>query len=386
MILKTTRLLKRRRALILGLTLAVMVTGIKVRPVLSQEQNYRFFQIYELPVLMLWGSPAECGEIHGKLFRLEIQRLIHQVMEKKFLGPRPQELRAEMRGYLQGGLARLPANIVSELQGLAQGAGVSLEDIYLLNFFAEAILFPACSSLGVEGSRTTDGHVLVAHNLDWPYLQGTPVLLLAYRTSGSIPYVALTLPGIPFPTLGINQAGLYVTLNTSFSIEPVPANGQFIFPRLRQALAEAEHLSRAQRLITQWPRFHGWNVILASASERRLLLVELGLQHRSSRRPQYGLLITTNHLLSPALRPIAQPPDPGSLQRYYRILHLAGAKSKLSVADLEDILLDPQVWEETVYSAVCDLNTLRLSVCPSHSRTYIPVDIKKILHSFPRRQ
>ncbi|MFP3867814.1 MAG: C45 family autoproteolytic acyltransferase/hydrolase [Desulfobacteraceae bacterium] len=385
MVLKIPKLSGRPRSLILALTAALMVTWIQVQPLLGQEQNYRFFRIYDLPVLMLWGSPAECGEIQGKLFRSEIQRLIHQVLEKKFLGPRPQELRIELKGYLKSGLARLPSTLVAELRGLAQGAGVSLEDIYLLNFFAESILFPACSTLGVDRTRAAGGHLLVAHNLDWPHLQGTPVVLLAYGTPGSIPYVALTLPGIPFPSLGINQAGLYATLNTSFSTEPLPSNGHFILPRLRQALGEAEHLTLAQRLITQWPRFHAWNVLLASGSEHRLLLLELGLQHWASRRPQYGLVVSTNHLLSPALRPLAQPPDPNSLQRYYRILHLAGAKSSLSVADLEKILLDPQVWEETVYSAVCDLNTLRLSVCPGHSQTYIPVDLKKILQSFPRR-
>jgi len=385
MIWEIARVLGKRRCLVLSLLGATLITWIQAQPVLGNEQNYRFFQIYELPVLMLWGGPAESGRIHGELFRSEIQRLVHQVLEKKFLGPRPHELRAEMRRYLKGGLARLPSSLVVELQALAQGAGVTLEDIYLLNFFAEAILYPACSSLGVEGTRAAGGHELFAHNLDWPYLVGTPVILLAYSPPGGIPFVALTLPGIPFPTLGLNLAGLGMALNSSFSMEPVPANGQFILPCLRQALAEAENLSRMQRLITQWPRFHAWNVLLASAPEHRLLLLELGLQHWSSRRPHYGLLISTNHLLSPALRPIAQPPDTSSRQRYYRILHLAGDKSKLSVADLEDILLDAQVWEDTVYSAVCDLHNLRLSVCPGHSRTFIPVDVKKILQSFPKR-
>ncbi|RLA90288.1 MAG: hypothetical protein DRG58_02700 [Deltaproteobacteria bacterium] len=385
MIRKIAILLRKSRYLVLSLIMATLITCTQARPVQGNEPNYRFFQIYELPVLMLWGGPTESGRIHGKLFGVEIQRLVHQVLEKKFLGPNPQALRAEMQRYLQGGLARLPSSLVAELQGIAQGAGVGLEDIYLLNFFAEAILYPACTSLAVEAVRSSNGHELIAHNLDWPHLQGTPVILLAYGPPGSIPYVALTLPGIPLPTMGLNQARLGIALNSSFSEEPLPTNGQFILPRLRQALAEAEKLTRLQRLITQWPRFHAWNVLLASAPEHRLLLLELGLQHWSSRRPQYNLLISTNHLITPALRPIAQPPDDSSRRRYYRILHLAGNKPKLSIADLEDILLDAQVWEDTVYSAVCDLNTLRLSVCPSHSRTYIPVDVKKILESFPKR-
>lgn len=383
MALKLGRFPAPRRSLILPVAVIVLIAWLSAWPVLGTEPNYRFFYVHDLPVLMLWGTPEEAGRIHGELFRPQIQHLVHQVLEKKFLGPQPQALRAEILQYLKGGLARLPARVVTELQALAQAAGVSPEDIYLLNFYAEVMLYPACSLLGVDSSRTVNRHVLIAHNLDWPHLAGTPVVLLAYGSPGTMPFAALTIPGVPFPTLGLNQAGLYLAPNISFSIEPVPANGQFILPRLRQALAETGTLSEAMRLITRWPRLHAWNVLLASAPERRLLGLELGHQHWSSHRPQHGLLIATNHFVSPALRPIAQPLEAGSLHRYYRLLHLASEKSRLSVANLEDFLLDPEVWDETVYSAVCDLDAMRLSVCPSHSRTYVAVEVGKILRSFP---
>lgn len=385
MIRKLAKFLNLRPLLIWGFIITCLIYGLIAPPVGRAEPTSRFFTVRGLPVLMLWGPPHAAGRIHGERFRPQIQRLIHQVLEKKFLGPHPQKIKAEMLRYLKGGLARLPARLRAELQGLAQGAEVSLEDIYLLNFYAETTLYPACSLLGVLGSRSAGRHLLVGRNLDWPHLEGTPIILLAYGAPGTIPFAALTLPGIPFPTLGLNQAGLCLAPNTSFSREPLPRNGQFILPLLRQALAETETLSRAVRLITRPPRFHAWNVLLASARQRRMRCLELGHRHWSSRRPRYGLLISTNHLLSPALRPIAQPADDSSIRRNSRLIHLASEKPRLTVADLEEILLDPQIWEDTVYSAVCDLNTLRLSVCPSHSRTYIPVDLGKILRSFPRR-
>lgn len=374
------------RGLVLITLLVLVISWPGSTPVggASEGPAYRFWQNYDLPVLMLWGTPQENGQRHGELFRSQIQHLINNVLKQKILGPQPKEMRASILAYLKGGIARLPADIVAELKGVAQGAGVSLEDIYLLNFFAESSLFPACSTIGIAGSLSRDKNSLIGHNLDWPHLSGVPTILLAYSTPGSIPYAALTIPGIPFPTLGCNQAGIFVTLNASYSTEPLPKDAQFILPRLRQALAQSDNLSIAEKTLTSSPRFHAWNVTLADAKERRLFNLELGLRHWSAQTPQHGFLISTNHLTTPALKKIAHPADPGSLQRYNRLFDLISAKEKIGVNDLENFLLDPMVWDETVYSAVWVPATLRLAVCPSPSRTYIPVDIGKILRSFPK--
>ncbi len=354
-------------------------------PGAAAGEPYRHFLIHDLPVLMLWGTPEEAGRIHGEVFRPQIQHLVRNVLYKKILGKQPQEVKAAALGYLKGGLARLPSPLVRELQALAQGAGVSLQDIYLLNFFAEAVLYPACSTIGVAAPRAVGRQSLVGHNLDWPEVSGAPVVLLAYGTPGAIPFVALTLPGVPFPTLGLNRAGVFVTLNTAFSVESLPPEGQFILPRLRQVLAECDNLTQAERLLTRQPRYHAWNVLLAGGRQQRLLLLELGHRHVSVRQPQDGLLISTNYLASPALRPVMHPADPGSLKRSERLLTLAGHKAQLSVPDLERFLLDPQVWDETVYSAVCVPAARKLTVCPAPGRTYTPVDVGKILNSFPSK-
>jgi len=374
-----------RRAITIFVVLAALGGLGAGRGAAAAEGPYRFFQIYDLPVLMLWGSPEEAGRIHGEVFRPQIQHLVRHVLYQKILRGTPEQMREATLGYLKRGLARLPAPLVRELTALAQGAGVSLQDIYLLNFFAEAVLYPACSTIGVAPGRAAGKQGLVGHNLDWPEAAGAPVVLLAYGTPGAIPFVAVTVPGIPFPTLGMNRAGLCVTLNSAFSIEPLPPEAQFILPKLRQALAECDNVTQAERLLTRQPRYHAWNVLLAGGKQQRMLLLELGHRHASVRQPKEGLLISTNYLASPALRPVMHPADAGSVQRANRLLELASDKAKLSVHDLERFLLDPQVWEETVYSAVAAPAGQKLMVCPSPGRTYTPVEVGKILKSFPRQ-
>ncbi|WP_449244089.1 C45 family autoproteolytic acyltransferase/hydolase [Desulfobacca acetoxidans] len=350
----------------------------------ADHEKYRLFYIHDLPVLMLWGTPEESGRVQGRLFQAQIQKLVQQVLKRQGGSSGSKTTEAETLRYLKSGLARLPASLKDELQGIAHGAGVPLEDIYLLNFHAETVLFPHCSTIGVRGSRASGSNMLIGHNFDAPEFSRASVVLLAYGQPGAIPFVAVTVPGIPFPTFGCNAQGVTATLNTAFTTESLPEDAQFVLPLLRQALAQADNATQAERIITRSPRFHSWNVILGDAKTNRLVCLELGLRHWSMRAARYGLLISTNHWESSQLQPLAQPPTKGSITRYSRLLHLASEKERLGVADLEDILLDPQVWDDTVYSAVLNPEALRLSLCPGQTRTYTPVDIGKILRSFPR--
>jgi isopenicillin-N N-acyltransferase-like protein len=60
---------------------------------------------------------------------------------------------------------------VDELMGMAEGAGVSFDDLAVVNAMEavtmDALHLTKCSSMAVNDDRTADGHVLVAHNEDW---------------------------------------------------------------------------------------------------------------------------------------------------------------------------------------------------------------------------
>ena len=64
---------------------------------------------------------------------------------------------------------------MAELQGMADGAGLTLTDLMILNSSAELHQGlghkDACSVAGISQAGTRDGHVLLAHNedegLDW---------------------------------------------------------------------------------------------------------------------------------------------------------------------------------------------------------------------------
>ena len=76
----------------------------------------------------------------------------------------------QSRKYMPFTQERYP-QYVDEMLGMAEGAGVSYDELSVVNAMEavamDALHLTKCTSLAVNGDRTADGHVLVAHNEDW---------------------------------------------------------------------------------------------------------------------------------------------------------------------------------------------------------------------------
>ena len=185
----------------------------------------------QFPLLEVAGSPHAMGLQHGQAFRTHIARSLAIIRE---LLPVPletaQALAVRSIPYCH---AQAP-ELMEEVRGIAEGAGVSFEEIFTLNasldllgshLSEQAYVTPDCWAAASAGVATAGGHPLVLWTAEdsarWfdtalliraTPLEGPPYLLWTFAgfvgRPGMTPHLALSAacqntsdcgPGMPYP-------------------------------------------------------------------------------------------------------------------------------------------------------------------------------------------
>jgi hypothetical protein len=261
----------------------------------------------------------------------------------------------------------IPPRLKQEMVGVAAGAGVGLGTVLLINVLDDlANNSPRCSALAVGGSYTHEGHYLMGRNLDYPlFIEAMVKLqtLFIMEPERGQPLVSLAWPGYIGVCTGVNRAGVALAQLSAMSkdraLRGVPAALRF-----RQALEEGDTVAGVASRILKTPGTIGNNLLLCGP--REAVVLEVSARQGAVRRPEEGLLTTTNHYQSAALKPLKGrfPPRPplSPLSRHHfteaysqardqRLRQLA--QRTLGPEELQAILADPQIANPgTVVSAV----------------------------------
>ncbi len=125
-----------------------------------------------LPVIDLSGQPADIGYAHGKALCVQLKEnySIYLNMISTNTGQSEQAIVDLARRFLPE-VEKAAPELLAEMEGIAQGAGVSLETILVLNCRSE-LAFPdqlatQCTVVGLTGNRTVSGKGVIAQNWDW---------------------------------------------------------------------------------------------------------------------------------------------------------------------------------------------------------------------------
>ena len=245
-------------------------------------------------VVRLSGSHHEIGVQHGRLLRNEIRALydayvVAGIVEKE--GRPLHQLVAAARHYD----AFVPARYREEMRGIAEGSGMTYEQILVINTFADALLGESrfCSAVAVNGR---DG-LLVGRNLDWmnhrvAHRSGVVFIL---EPSGARRVISVGWPGMTGVVTGMNDAGLAVSMNMAFANDLEPRAMPALI-RIREMLErDATPRAAAARAIAT-PRTIAMNLMLAD--EREAVVLELSGQKHAFVPMTNGCAVTTNHYQS----------------------------------------------------------------------------------------
>jgi hypothetical protein len=258
--------------------------------------------VENLPIATVSGSPEEMGEQLGSLLKKPIAELIgYQDQFARGLGL------GQSATHLRNGLARLagamsatfPDSQRRELAAIAKSAGVDGNLLSLGNIMYEVSQFPACSTIGVEPSRSTTGGTLLGRNLDFPTFGFLDKygLVVIYRPKDKHAFISVTFPGFVGVASGMNEPGLCVAqLEVNRSAEPAPRlqfGGTPVSMCFRRLLEECATIDEAEKLLRDQKRLIMCN--LAVCDPRGAVVLEITPKRIVRRPAEKGLAMCTNH-------------------------------------------------------------------------------------------
>lgn len=159
--------------------------------------------------------------------------------------------------------------LLPEIEGIAEGAGVDAEDVLALNLRTEVMFgmgAPECTAVCALGGATADGHVLLAQNWDWKPASADTVVLLACAPSSRPGFVTLVEAGL-LAKCGMNEAGIGLATNALESSLDRGAPGVPFHAVLRRVLTSAS-FEAAVGAVTRADRASSANYLVAHRDGR----------------------------------------------------------------------------------------------------------------------
>jgi isopenicillin-N N-acyltransferase like protein len=242
---------------------------------------------------------------------------------------------------------------LEEMQGIAEGSGLTLGDVLVLNARTEIIgaaivgnqarQGAECSSFALLGSRTECGHTLLGQNWDWLVHSFGSLVVLEVEQDERPNFVTVVEAGLLAKT-GMNSSGLGVTPNAMLTAADRGIAG-LPFHVILRALMDCDTITDAINVVQRYERASSANYLLAHADGLAIDLETApgGYCETQPILPVNSALVHTNHFLKPPFgtHDMAVCTMPDSLTRLRRIhASIAGCGKRLSVGSLRDALSD----------------------------------------------
>lgn len=248
-----------------------------------------------IPIIFTEGGPRERGREHGSVARETIQDSVSQYMARfaHFSNVDQEGARAAAADYVQP-IRSLNEDLLVELEGVADGAGVHFLDLLAVNCRSELMFGRTaldCTSFAAMPSATIDGRTYVGQNWDWaPSVESSLILLVIKQDPG--PTIILLNEAGMIGRNGYNSSGLGVGSNTliagSRATGGVPYNVV-----LRHALNQTK-LADAIGAVVRVDRTMPANYVIASR-EGLVVDIEASVEFVDSIEPRNGVITHGNH-------------------------------------------------------------------------------------------
>ncbi len=310
------------------------------------------------PMIKVSGSNLEMGRQIGRAASARIRNSLKNARKllanaKEHLGLSWEEAIEVSRPYQTCAREVFP-QLVEELIGYAEGAGVLFDEIFLLNSMEEitsdALHLTKCTSMAVNQEHTADNHVLVAHNEDWTPEDEADVIIIHAKPENAPAFLAMTYGGL-LPNIGFNAAGIAQCCNT---VNPTDARVGVPRVIVARAALSARSISEAIQHLTTPKRAAGYNHLLASRYGE-IINVEVSASRHVIIRAVEGFAAHTNHYLDEQMKSVEKdvPSPDRSTARYNRAVKLIQGGGQ-SVQSLQAILKDHARYPDSICCHMVD--------------------------------
>lgn len=322
-----------------------------------------------IPVISIRGTHRQVGRQIGERLKPNIERLIGGMKETLPAGIHWEKMLLKSQLCLAYTRAAFP-QYIEELEGIAEGSGFSLQDIFLAH--CEELWEPAawskgCTDMAARGSATIDGSTLLAHTNDMAPKYEKELVILKVQAGDEPEFLGVSIAGLGYSS-AFNAAGISLTGNEVTSNDVRPGVPRIMVVR---AILAARRLGEAMDACLLPTRASSYNNLIADTNG------EVYCMEGSATdcEPIYiddDILAHANHYVSPAMRRFEAHRNDisGSIIRYNRAYRLLREnKGKLSVERFKQLLADHANFPAsickhkgvsiTVFSIIIKLDELR---------------------------
>ena len=180
---------------------------------LGADQESR--KVLDHTLITIAGKPRERGKQYGAKFKDAIHSFLDKEIYQVCAKHASREKLLAYAGQCTKAVKDYSPAITEELEGMAEGADMKLEEIVLITMHEETAghkdgkLPPVehCTALGAAPPDTKDGHTYIGQNWDWmASVYGLSQMLLWKRPEGPS-LLAYSYPGL-WVGAGLNSAGV----------------------------------------------------------------------------------------------------------------------------------------------------------------------------------
>lgn len=371
---------------------------------LSSFEGGKLYSAGKFHVLELSGTYRQMGRQYGRLMSVQMNEMYHEVVSqyaKNGIGCSDISL-----DDFSMQLFRLYPRRFQELaEGISETSGLNLNKIAVLNeffdYYLKCYVHPAsgnsgnCSEISVWGKYSKDGALVMGRNFDFPSFYrafNKYITIVAYNPSDASNSTAvITYPGQIGSIQAFNSRGLVLENNNGISSGDTEHYfGKRIPFMVKDLVAMFEHST-----------YEGLDAALVTSRMHYPLIYNIGYPGGAAnyemttfdvkrRQGQDGLLIGTNHFISPGWNlPPSKYQDgvKDSKKRYDNLQALAEKyKGKIDASimmALMDVPIDeggatPQ--DKNIYQFVAVPTDLKIWVKAMTYCDWTEVDLKPLLH------
>jgi len=255
---------------------------------------------YPFPLIEIKGPPRQRGRQYGAQCKTLIERSIdfyrwafrrESALDWDVSAEKSREFIAPIKAY--------DAEILEEMEGVAEGADRELTDILALNVRSELVFLlaaqgkkakPACTSLAAAPPATTAKETLIAQNWDWWARTREQCILLRITQPGRPSILQVVEAGLVAKT-GMNSTGIGLCTNALVSDKwrvGVP------FHVILRGILNATSMGEAIGAVTRAQRASAGNYMIAHR-DGMAINIEAAPEDQNLIYPQEGLLTHANH-------------------------------------------------------------------------------------------
>ncbi len=291
-----------------------------------------YFSFYEFS-----GSDYEIGHALGRELAEGVRRQLADTLCVAVDGGMTREAALDWSLAQRPKVERLAPHWIDELNGIADGAGISFAEALTLQVRpGSGRMIGGCTSIAACDGTTVDGRPLGAQNRDLLAGFRERMVVTLLRPNGRTPLLMHSVPGELGGT-GLNGHGLAIFANSIWAKSGRTWMGA---PLLRRALLESADAQRAVELaqVLDGPAVGSFLLVDPAGHIRNLEIMPERVVVQSH---DNGVFVHTNHCLDPLQQTVEKQPleSPGSPQRCQTMQRsLAALHGQLDVREFKRLL------------------------------------------------